>query len=133
MLIRTLGRCVGCVICAATVAMGTADAQERGRTTQHSALPQIVAGSQTDWPLHNLDIRGTRFADTDEIDTANVNDLALAWSFAAGAANSITQANQSLCWTGQTPLDQHVMIRDFSIIEETTSRSYLILLWLRYT
>ncbi|MEE2637581.1 MAG: PQQ-binding-like beta-propeller repeat protein [Acidobacteriota bacterium] len=97
MLIRTLDRCVGGAMCVATVAlamgaMGTADAQERGRTTQHSSLPQIVAGSQTDWPLHNLDIRGTRFADIDEIDTENVNDLALAWSFAAGAANSITQA-----------------------------------------
>ena len=94
---RSVSRCQGRVTCVATVALatvvvGTADAQERGRTTQHSPLPQIVAGNQTDWPLHNLDIRGTRFADIDEINSENVNELTLSWSFAAGAANSITQA-----------------------------------------
>ena len=66
-------------------------AQEGVQTTRQTPMPQITAGGQADWPLHNLDIRGSRYSSLDEINTSNVSRLALAWSFEAGAANSITQ------------------------------------------
>ena len=74
-----------------TMVLVPAGAQEPGRTTHQSSPPQITTGGQMDWPLHNLDIRGSRYADVDEINTSNVSRLAVAWSFEAGAANSITQ------------------------------------------
>ena len=69
----------------------TVGAQELGQTTHQSSPPQITTSGQTNWPLHNLDIGGSRYADIDEINTSNASRLALAWSFEAGAANSITQ------------------------------------------
>jgi len=66
-------------------------AQEHGSTRHQSSLPQITTGDQKDWPLHNLDLHGSRYADLDEINTATVSGLDVAWTFEAGAANSITQ------------------------------------------
>ena len=74
-----------------TVLLTSVGAQEKGQTTHQSAMPQITTGGQTDWPLHNLDIRGSRYSSLDEINTSNASRLALEWSFDAGAANSITQ------------------------------------------
>ena len=48
-------------------------------------------GGQLNWPLHNLDTRGSRYADLDEINTSNVERLGLAWSFEPEAAHIITQ------------------------------------------
>ncbi len=73
------------------LALVSIDAQEVATTTHQSSLPQITAGGQSNWGLHNLDLRGSRYADIAEIDTSNVGRLELAWSFEAGAANSITQ------------------------------------------
>ena len=80
----------GCAVLTilAPVAVG---AQPPATTTQHSPPPRITTGGQSNWSLHNLDIRGSRYADIDEIDTSNVARLELAWSFEAGAANSIMQ------------------------------------------
>ena len=61
-------------------------------TTVQSALPRLTAGGQADWPMHNLDIRGSRYAELDEINASNAGSVELAWSFTAGAENSITQA-----------------------------------------
>ena len=61
-------------------------------TTVQSALPRLTAGGQADWPMHNLDIRGSRYAELDEINVSNAGSVELAWSFTAGAENSITQA-----------------------------------------
>ena len=61
-------------------------------TTVQSALPRLTAGGQADWPMHNLDIRGSRYAALDEINASNAGSVELAWSFTAGAENSITQA-----------------------------------------
>ena len=66
-------------------------AQDRVTTTHQSVLPQISTGDYEDWPLHNLDIRGGRYAGLEGINTSNVGRLGLAWSFEAGIANSITQ------------------------------------------
>ena len=37
-----------------------------------------------DWPLHDLNLAKTRYAPLDEINTSNVDRLALAWSFDVG-------------------------------------------------
>ena len=89
-------RCMNTVTVLGIVSLGmmvivTVGAQEQGQTTHQSSPPQITASGQTNWPLHNLDIGGSRYADIDEINTSNARRMALAWSFEAGAANSITQ------------------------------------------
>ena len=67
------------------------DAQRLATTTKQSPLPRISTGDQSNWSLHNVDIQGSRYADIAEINTSNVGRLELAWSFEAGAANSIMQ------------------------------------------
>ena len=89
-------RCMNTVTVLGIVSLGmmvivTVGAQEQGQTTHQSSPPQITTSGQTNWPLHNLDIGGSRYADIDEINTSNASRMALAWSFEAGAANSITQ------------------------------------------
>lgn len=50
--------------------------------TQHRAeAPVISQSTTTDWPLHNLDVRNTRFAPIDSVNTSNVNTLELKWSY----------------------------------------------------
>ncbi len=61
-------------------------------TTVQSAMPQLTASGQVNWSLHNVDIRGSRYAEIDEINTSNAGSVELAWTFTAGAENSITQA-----------------------------------------
>ena len=73
-------------------ALPAAPAAAQEATTTHQSAPPVLTGTgQANWALHNLDIGGSRYAELDEIDAENVGDLELAWSFEAGAANSITQ------------------------------------------
>jgi glucose dehydrogenase len=52
------------------------------RTTPGSAPPPRIDRATTiDWPLHNIDIRNTRYAAIAEINPSNVSRLALKWSF----------------------------------------------------
>ena len=93
---QTRKRCMNTVTVLGIVSLGmmvivTVGAQEQGQTTHQSSPPQITTSGQTNWPLHNLDIGGSRYADIDEINTSNASRMVLAWSFEAGAANSITQ------------------------------------------
>ena len=60
-------------------------------TTVQGALPQLTVGGQTNWAMHNVDIRGSRYAEIDEINTSNAGSVELAWTFTAGAEHSITQ------------------------------------------
>ena len=60
-------------------------------TTVQSAMPQLTASGQVNWSLHNVDIRGSRYAEIDEINTSNAGSVELAWTFTAGAEHSITQ------------------------------------------
>ena len=81
-------------LAAATVALGAAvpaGAQD-ATTTVQSAMPQLTTGGQVNWAMHNVDIRGSRYAEIDEINTSNAGSLELAWTFTAGPENSITQA-----------------------------------------
>src|SRR5215510_1796531 len=55
----------------------------RGATTTPGGapLPRIDRATTRDWPVHNFDLRNTRYAAIDEINTSNVSRLALKWSF----------------------------------------------------
>ena len=50
-------------------------------------------GAGADWPLHNLDIRNSRYAPLDEINASNVARLTLKWSYDGGAVDSIARNN----------------------------------------
>lgn len=51
-------------------------------TTPGSAPPpRIDRATTSDWPLHNFDLRNTRYAAIAEINASNVSRLALKWSF----------------------------------------------------
>ena len=86
--IRTAALAAAAMALAAAVPAGAQDAT----TTVQSALPQLTTGGHVNWTMHNVDIRGSRYAEIDEIDTSNAGSLELAWTFTAGAENSITQA-----------------------------------------
>jgi len=44
-----------------------------------------------DWPLHNLDLRNSRFAPFDDINTQNVAALVERWQYSTSAADNITR------------------------------------------
>ena len=52
----------------------------QGRTTSQGALPNITAGGQTNWTSHNVDLYNRRYSPLDEVNTANVGQLAERWS-----------------------------------------------------
>ena len=60
-------------------ALGSAGAQDAGGT------------GRLDWPSHNLDLYGSRYAPLDQIDTSNVGRLELAWSVTMERDHVITQ------------------------------------------
>src|SRR5256885_287864 len=49
-----------------------------------------AAGQNTDWPLHNLDLAGSRFSPLDQINTANVRSLAPRWLFQTGVIDGVS-------------------------------------------
>ena len=58
-----------------------AQAQQGARTVRQSAPPTVDPAGTVDWPLHNLDVRNTRYAQPDQIDTSNVGSLELKWVY----------------------------------------------------
>jgi glucose dehydrogenase len=42
---------------------------------------QTTPGQSADWPMHNLDLRNSRFAPLGDVNSSNVSRLALKWSF----------------------------------------------------
>jgi len=54
------------------------------------ARPAIDAGQNVDWPLHNLDLAGSRFSPLDQIDTRNVASLAPRWLFQHGVIDGVS-------------------------------------------
>ena len=58
---------------AATVGWGVMPAAAQGETTSQAG--------RSDWPLHNLDLRNSRFAPLDEINVSNASQLSVKWSF----------------------------------------------------
>lgn len=48
------------------------------------------AARQVDWPLHNLDLAGTRFSPLDQINRANVKTLVPRWLFQHGVIDGVS-------------------------------------------
>jgi glucose dehydrogenase len=55
-----------------------------------TAMTEAQPGS-TDWPSQNLDLDNSRYSQLDQIDTGNVNGLAMQWSFEPGLRDDISQ------------------------------------------
>ena len=53
-------------------------------------LAPTVWAQNVDWPLHNLDLAGSRFADVDQIDTSNVHTLTPRWLFQHGVIDGVS-------------------------------------------
>jgi PQQ-dependent dehydrogenase (methanol/ethanol family) len=53
--------------------------------------PPATTGESVNWPMHNLDLRNSRFARLDDINTGNAGRLALKWSFDLPREQSIGQ------------------------------------------
>ena len=71
-----------------------------GRAVSSLAVVAVALGSPSgaqapsgaanfDWPLHNLDIRNSRYAPLDEINTSNAARLTVKWSYDAGGVDNI--------------------------------------------
>jgi quinohemoprotein ethanol dehydrogenase len=55
-----------------------------------SLLAPSARAQDIDWPLHNLDLGGSRFADMDQIDTSNVRTLTPRWLFQHGVIDGVS-------------------------------------------
>src|SRR5438034_6093740 len=56
------------------------------RATADPPKPSAEAG----WPLHNLDLAGSRFSPLDQITTSNVRSLAPRWLFQTGVIDGVS-------------------------------------------
>ncbi len=78
---RRLGIGLAGLALAATVAL-PAQAQPASRVDQvDGAYIQANAAKSTDWPSHGLDYAETRFSRLQQINTGNVGQLGLVWSY----------------------------------------------------
>jgi len=55
-----------------------------------SAAQQSDAGKSVDWPLHNLDLAGSRFSPTNQINRSNVASLTPRWLFQHGVIDGVS-------------------------------------------
>src|SRR6266699_2021752 len=55
-----------------------------------SSLAQRRAFTSVNWPLHNLDLAGSRFSSMDQINTSNVATLAPRWLFQTGVIDGVS-------------------------------------------
>ena len=58
--------------------------------TASLAPAQRKAVTSVDWPLHNLDLAGSRFSTMDQINTSNVKSLAPRWLFQHGVIDGVS-------------------------------------------
>src|SRR6185503_2602341 len=58
-------------------------------SSRSGAQTSPAGGATFDWPLHNLDVRNSRYAPLDEINASNAARLAVKWSYDASAADNI--------------------------------------------
>ena len=54
------------------------------------SLATVSAGQDVDWPLHNLDLAGSRFSQTDQITPENVHRLTPRWLFQHGVIDGVS-------------------------------------------
>ena len=62
---------------------------ERNRPPERLAL-QRDQNRTADWPLHNLDLAGSRFSPLDQITTSNVRSLVPRWLFQTGVIDGVS-------------------------------------------
>jgi len=63
-------------------------AQGRATTVHDGFMPRINPTGKTDWPLHNLDLRNSRFSPLNEINQSNASNLTVKWSFQGAAGET---------------------------------------------
>ena len=54
------------------------------------SLATVSAGQDVDWPLHNLDLAGSRFSQTDQITPENAHRLTPRWLFQHGVIDGVS-------------------------------------------
>ena len=57
-----------------------------------AGAPVAAQQGSADWPSQNINLGNSRYAPLDQIDTGNVDRLAMRWSFETGPADNIAQA-----------------------------------------
>ena len=65
-----------------------------------SSLAPTTWGQNVDWPLHNLDLAGSRFSEMDQIDTSNVQTLTPRWLFQHGVIDGVSNQTTPLVIDG---------------------------------
>src|ERR1044071_6617019 len=55
-----------------------------------SSAQQSRSGASANWPLHNLNLAGTRFSTLDQINASNVKTLAPRWLFQTGVIDGVS-------------------------------------------
>jgi glucose dehydrogenase len=55
-----------------------------------SSAQQRNAATSVNWPLHNLDLAGSRFSTLDQISTSNVTSLTPRWLFQHGVIDGVS-------------------------------------------
>ena len=89
------------------------DAQRSGRATD------------VNWPLHNLDLAGSRFSTLDQINTRNVKALTPRWLFQYGIIDGVSnQTTPRIVFaSGTSPASMRVNIRYTKLARTSRSRS----------
>src|ERR671930_1157154 len=68
----------------ASVAIACAPACQRGTSSPESAQAAGAEGGDKEWTMPNKNASATRFSDISQINTGNVKNLKVAWSFSTG-------------------------------------------------
>lgn len=71
--------CIACIVAVSTVLVSSC-----------ASVKQQGGALSMDWPLHNLDLAGSRFSKLDQINTSNVNTLAPRWLFQHGVIDGVS-------------------------------------------
>jgi quinohemoprotein ethanol dehydrogenase len=61
-----------------------------GAGTLRVDAQRMAAATSVDWPLHNLDLAGSRFSPLDQINTSNVKSLVPRWLFQHGVIDGVS-------------------------------------------
>ena len=74
----------GWTIAAASALMASAELSPRVEAQRPAAVTTV------NWPLHNLDLAGSRYSTMDQINTSNVKTLAPRWLFQYGIIDGVS-------------------------------------------
>src|SRR5947208_2443346 len=74
----------------ASGATRSADGWMTTRLSSHMAAQSRAATTTVNWPLHNLDLAGTRYSTLDQINRSNVKSLTPRWLFQHGVIDGVS-------------------------------------------